>query len=82
MQLKVDGMTCAHCERAITRAIEALGGRAQVDLAGGRVTVEGVADEAAVRRAIEGEGYAVAAVDPAVRDEAEGGSCCGGGCHG
>lgn len=81
MQLKVDGMTCAHCERAITRAVGALGGHARVDLAGGTVTVEGIADEAAVRRAIEGEGYVVAGVDPAA-ERAAGGQCCGGGCHG
>lgn len=80
MQLKVDGMTCAHCERAITRAIEALGGRARVDLAGGTVTVEGVADEAAVRRAIEDEGYTV--VDMPAGDASKAGACCGGGCHG
>jgi copper chaperone len=77
MQLSVEGMTCAHCERTITRAIEALGGRARVDLAAGTVAIEGLADEAAVRDAIEAEGYTVTGTGgPAA------GTCCGGGCHG
>lgn len=78
MRIKVEGMTCAHCERAVSRAIEALGGQARVDLAAGTVDVDGVEDVAALRRAIEGEGYTIDAVDAA--DPARG-ACCGGGCH-
>ena len=59
MTLNVQGMTCGHCVRAVERAIEALGGQARVDLEAGTVEVEGVGDEAAVRRAIESEGYRV-----------------------
>lgn len=59
MKLTVEGMTCGHCVRAITRAIEALGGRVHVDLEANTVDVDGVADEAAVRRAIEDEGYRI-----------------------
>lgn len=59
MQLNVEGMTCAHCERAVQKAVAALGGTAKVDLAAGTVQVSGTDDVAAVRRAIEEEGYKV-----------------------
>jgi copper chaperone len=62
LRLKVDGMSCAHCVAAITGAVRevAPGARATVDLAAGRVEVTGAGDPAAIRRAIEAEGYAVA----------------------
>lgn len=75
MQMKVEGMTCGHCEKAVTAAIAALGGTAQVDLANGTVDVAGIDDAAAaaVRRAIEDAGYAVVeTVAPA-----SGKGCCG-----
>jgi len=56
MKLNVEGMTCGHCERAIQRVIDRLGGTAQVDLAAGTVEVIGLVDEAAARPAIEDEG--------------------------
>lgn len=59
MRLNVEGMTCGHCERSVKQAIAALGGLAQVDLTSGTVDVQGVDDVAAVRRAIENEGYTV-----------------------
>lgn len=59
MRLNVEGMTCAHCERAIKQAVAALGGTAEVDLAAGTVEVTGIDDIAALRRAIEEEGYTV-----------------------
>jgi copper chaperone len=61
LRLQVSGMTCGHCARAVTRAVEALPRveRALVDLKAGEVSVEGAADEAAIRRAIEEEGYEV-----------------------
>jgi copper chaperone len=59
MKLKVSGMTCGHCERAVQKAVAALGGTATVDLAAGTVEVAGVEDTGAVRRAIEKEGYVV-----------------------
>ena len=60
--LMVGGMTCGHCVKAVTKAVEAVPGvdRVEVDLAAGRVTVVGAADEAPVRKAIETEGYTVA----------------------
>lgn len=60
MQIRVEGMTCAHCARAIEQAVAALGGSAAVDVDAGTVVVSGVDDLAAVRRAIEAEGYLVA----------------------
>lgn len=61
LTLKVDGMTCGHCARAVMRALEALPAveRAVVDLEAGEVAVEGRAEEATVRAAIEKAGYAV-----------------------
>lgn len=55
----VTGMTCAHCERAVTQAIQALDpqARVEVDLAAGTVRVEGTPSEQQIRAAIEEEGY-------------------------
>ena len=40
--LKVQGMTCGHCVKSVTEALENVDGvrRAQVDLQAGRATVE------------------------------------------
>lgn len=57
------GMTCSHCERAVTQAIQALDPQAQVqvqvDLAAGTVQVQSSASEQAIREAISEEGYQV-----------------------
>ncbi len=64
IELKVDGMTCDHCVRAVTGAITGVAGvtDANVDLEAGAATVtgEGV-DLAAVLAAITEEGYEAAA---------------------
>lgn len=62
MQLIVDGMTCDHCVRTITRAIQALDAQARVDidLPKGTVTIDGNVDAAQATAAIEEEGYRVA----------------------
>lgn len=80
MKFNVEGMTCSHCERAISTAIERLGGRAHVDLAARTVAVDGVVDEAAVRTAIEEEGYQVMGQvgDPAPAGKGAEKGCCGG----
>lgn len=56
-------MSCGHCVSAITAAVTSLAGvtSVDVDLAGGRVTVEGTADVGAVSAAIEDSGYDVGA---------------------
>lgn len=74
MKFNVSGMTCSHCERAIERAIQSLGGQAAVDLATGTVEIAGVADAAAARTAIEAEGYRV---DSVADVQSNSGGCCG-----
>lgn len=61
LTLKVSGMTCGHCAQTVTKAVEALPSveRALVDLKTGEVTVEGSAEEGAIRKAIENAGYEV-----------------------
>lgn len=61
MELTVEGMTCGHCVRAITEAVQRLGGTARVDLGRRTVEVEGGLDRDAVVQAIENEGYTVVA---------------------
>ena len=59
MTLQVGRMTCGHCVRAVTRALEGVAGveTVAVNLEGGRARVEGVADPQALVRALEDEGY-------------------------
>ena len=59
----VQGMSCGHCERAVTQAVKALDPAAQVkvDLAGGKVEVQTTQPREAVAKAIADEGYTVAA---------------------
>ncbi|KRD19755.1 heavy metal transporter [Mycobacterium sp. Root265] len=61
MVLEVQGMSCGHCVSAITAAVTPLAGvtSVDVDLAGGKVTVDGSADVGAVTAAIEDSGYDV-----------------------
>ncbi|HOX70830.1 MAG TPA: cation transporter [Dokdonella sp.] len=73
MRLDVQGMTCAHCARAIQQALAALGGTAEVDVAGGTVEVTGIDDAATVRQAIEAEGYTVVSNPVATTPS----GCCG-----
>lgn len=57
----VEGMTCAHCERAVTQAIQAKdeGAKVEVELSSGVVKVDSSLDAGAIREAIEEEGYTV-----------------------
>ncbi len=59
MTLQVGGMTCEHCVRAVTKALEGVAGvdKVAVNLAGGRARVDGAADGDAVVRALEDQGY-------------------------
>ncbi len=61
--LAVQGMTCGHCERAVTQAILALDPQAQVriDRAAGQVLVVSEQPHEALAAAIAEEGYTVAA---------------------
>ncbi len=62
-RFQVSGMTCGHCVRAVTQAIEALdpAARVNVDLAAGIVTAESVLPPERVAEAIRAEGYGVKA---------------------
>ncbi len=58
----VEGMTCGHCVSSVTEEVSEVAGvtDVQVDLESGRLTVQGDADDAAVRAAVEEAGYTVA----------------------
>lgn len=58
---KVQGMSCGHCVRAVTNAVQALDAAAQVqvDLASGEVRVESGLSVEQVLAAIREEGYEV-----------------------
>jgi copper chaperone CopZ len=60
----VTGMTCDHCERAVTEEVSRIVGvnQVEVDLARGVVTVHsaGPVDHAAIRAAVDEAGYEVA----------------------
>ena len=60
--LKVTGMTCGHCVKAVTQALENVAGvrAARVDLGAGRATVEyeeGKTTPQALAAAVTDEGY-------------------------
>jgi len=57
----VQGMTCGHCERAVTQAVKTLDPQAEVkiDRAAGKVDVQTGQPREAVAKAIAEEGYAV-----------------------
>lgn len=60
LTIGVKGMTCDHCVRSVTGAVERVPGVADVDvdLAAGKVTIAGDGvDQAAVRAAIVEAGY-------------------------
>jgi copper chaperone len=61
--LHVEGMTCGHCVRAVTQAIQALDPKAavQVDLPAGTVRAETTLARDAVAAAVAEEGYTVSA---------------------
>ena len=57
----VTGMTCNHCEMAVTRAVKQVDPQAQVKIDRGqnRVEVQSAASREALSKAIVEEGYAV-----------------------
>ena len=59
----VQGMTCGHCERAVTQAVRQLDPKAEVriDRPAGKVEVLSEQPREAIARAIAEEGYVVAA---------------------
>jgi copper chaperone len=63
VELKVGGMSCGHCVKAVTGAIQAKDPAAKVEvlLDRGLVRAETSLPAAAVAAAVTGEGYTVAA---------------------
>lgn len=62
-ELVVNGMSCQHCVKAVTRAIQALDPQAivEVNLPASHVSVRTILDASAVKQAITEEGYEVPA---------------------
>ncbi|MBX3659786.1 MAG: heavy-metal-associated domain-containing protein [Ramlibacter sp.] len=60
---QVQGMTCGHCERAVTQAVQSLDPAAlvKIDRTAGQVEVESGQPREAIAQAIAEEGYTVAA---------------------
>ncbi len=59
----VTGMTCGHCEKAVTRAVKQIDPQAEVtiDRAANRVQVQSEQPRTLLSQAIAEEGYVVAA---------------------
>ena len=59
---KVEGMSCGGCASSVEQAIKAIDGQATVtiELDGGLVTVDGVADDKAIEQAVEDAGFSYA----------------------
>jgi len=59
-ELKIDGMTCGHCQRAVEQALASVHGveHVDVDLRGGKAIVSGPATTNALLAAVQDEGYA------------------------
>lgn len=59
--LQVQGMTCGHCERAVTQAVQQIdpGAQVRIDRATGTVQVDSTAPRDALAAAIAEEGYTV-----------------------
>ncbi|HBG31760.1 MAG TPA: heavy metal-binding protein [Gammaproteobacteria bacterium] len=59
--LKIDGMTCGHCVKAISSALEQIPGvrAVRVDLERGQAEIDGSAELAQLIEAVREEGYDV-----------------------
>jgi copper chaperone len=59
IELKITGMTCAHCVHAVTKALQGVAGveRAEVSLEREQALVWGDPDSAALIVAVKSEGY-------------------------
>lgn len=58
-ELTITGMSCGHCVKAVEGALKGIPGvqDVQVDLEGGKATVQGEADAQAMIAAVVEEGY-------------------------
>lgn len=65
-RLKIDGMSCEHCVRAVSDALKAVPGVAtvvEVSLDRGEAIIEGSAETASLIAAVEEEGYRAETVE-------------------
>jgi len=65
-KLKIDGMSCEHCVRAVSGALQEVPGVeavAEVSLDRGEALIEGSAETALLIEAVEAEGYRAEAVE-------------------
>lgn len=65
-KLKIDGMSCEHCVRAVSAALQQVHGVetvVEVSLDRGEAVVEGSAETASLIEAVEEEGYRAEAVE-------------------
>lgn len=66
--LEIDGMSCGHCVKAVTMALQDLPGVTVKDVTVGRATIdadESVVTEAALAQAIDDAGFSLARTSPA-----------------
>jgi copper chaperone len=56
--LRIDGMSCDHCVRAVRQALEAVPGVTRAEVEVGAARVEGEAAPEALLAAVDAEGYA------------------------
>ena len=65
-QLQVENMTCGHCVKAVTQAVQSVDPQAQVQIELADKSVKVGTDKGldAIRDAIEEAGYPVSAVQP------------------
>lgn len=63
ISLEVKGMSCNHCVKSVTKAVQGVDPAAQVRiaLAEGRVDIDSAADAARLQQAIQEAGYEVLA---------------------
>ena len=66
VKLKIDGMSCEHCVRAVSGALQEVPGVeavVEVSLDRGEALIEGSAETALLIEAVEAEGYHAEAVE-------------------
>ncbi len=65
IELRVDGMTCGHCEQAVTAAVRSVApdSTVTIDRPAGRVAVADAADRVRIVQAIGAAGFVVRTVD-------------------
>ena len=61
--IHIEGMMCAHCVAHVQKALDALGVKAEVSLENKCAIVQGAADDAALKKAVEDAGYTVTGIE-------------------